>query len=164
MGSNACGLISLGRPRRPCLGHDLLLHGKKKLWSAAALCKGHQKRSFACFGQCFRALNASCIPSLSRLPLDLMPECSSGAGHGDTPVSPSWQGWALCRFWGWWVPGQGQLHWALRPLLLCQHKGRPGCCREVSTVKLYGGEYLTFLSFNLFLEVINIYEEPVSHL
>lgn len=52
----------------------------------------------------------------------------------------------------------------VRPLLLCQHKGRPGCCREVSTVKLYGGENLTFLSFNLFLEVINIYEEPVSHL
>lgn len=52
----------------------------------------------------------------------------------------------------------------VRPLLLCQHKGRPGCCREVSTVKLYGGENLTFLSFNLFLDVINIYEEPVSHL
>lgn len=56
------------------------------------------------------------------------------------------------------VTGLGSLHrpafgvtlGRVRPFLLCQHKGRPGCCREVSPVKLHWGKNLTFLFFQSF--------------
>lgn len=40
---------------------------------AAALCRGSQKSSFACFGQIIRALKASCTSSLTMLHLDSIP-------------------------------------------------------------------------------------------
>lgn len=74
-----------------------------------------------------------------------------------------WAGWfglsAPTCIWGWGLPRAASAllgrwgHFSRASPSSCssrQRKGRPGCCRKVSTVKLHWGKNLTFLSFNLF--------------